>query len=226
MFFEMVRQCVSQSRWRAIRLVSRSALLAGAGVLVLFSTAADTPRSTTEILNARNAGGYVVLSEAGVHPWVGTFGAHLLCVEGKRKVTINRVRYQTPVRPLDVDLMLREVDTDASVLVSAQGNPPELADQESGARHEIAGKFESLRAGHAIERPCGNGYDRGFTELLFVVKVDPRGGVIDHVRIDYAIDGHPGDRTVELDWKIILCGDAVRDADAVPYCDETRPTPT
>ncbi|QLH25350.1 hypothetical protein [Streptomyces sp. Rer75] len=225
MFHEMARQCVSPlRRWRAIRPIPRSALVACAGALVLFTTAADTPRSTVEILSAQNAGGYVVMSEPSIHPWAGTFGSYLLCVEGEHTVTIKRVRYETPVRPLDVDLLLREVDTDASVLVSIQGKPPGFTDLESGARHEVAGKLQPLRADHAIERPCGSPrYGRGFTELLFIVKVDQRGGVVDQMRIDYVIDGHANEHTLELEGKIVLCGDAVGDVGAQPYCDETRP---
>ncbi|MGW7276339.1 hypothetical protein ACWGH5_38300 [Streptomyces sp. NPDC054864] len=173
---------------------------------------------------AQNAGGYVVMSETSPHPWVGTFGSYLLCVQGEQSVTIKRVRYETPVRPLDVDLMLREVDRDTSVLVSIKGEPPGFTDLESGARHEVAGTFQPLRPEHRIEHPCGSPrYDRGFTELLFVVKVDQRGGVIDQVRLDYVIDGDSAEHTLELDWRMVLCGDAIGGASSRPYCDDTRP---
>ncbi|WP_415952581.1 hypothetical protein [Streptomyces sp. KLOTTS4A1] len=194
-----------------------------AGGVVLFATAADAPRSAAGILSAQNAGGYVVMSEPDSHPWVATFGSYLLCKTGDHAVTIKRVRYRTHVRPVDVGLVLREVGSDASVLVSAAGEPPDFVDPEGGTRHELNGAFKPLRAEQRIERSCeGPRYKHGFTELLFVVKADRSGAVIDQVRIDYVVGGYSGQYTIDLNGKMVLCGDAVGDDDIRAYCDDAR----
>lgn len=160
------------------------------------------------------------MSEPSSHPWVGTFGSYLLCVKGDSAVTIKRVRYETPVRPVDVDLMVRKVYEDSSVLVSAVGEPPDFVAGDPAL--ELDGVFAPMRAPVRIDRPCGSPrYEHGFTELLFVVKVDQRGGLLDEVRLDYVVDGYPGQYTLELDWRIVLCGNAIGVDAGKAYCADT-----
>ncbi|MEU9190583.1 hypothetical protein AB0D14_39945 [Streptomyces sp. NPDC048484] len=102
--------------------------------------------------------------------------------------------------------------TNSSGVISARGSPPNFTDPETGSSLDMGGEFRVFHPGLRIARPCdksGKG-SHGFTELLFAVKVDDRGGVIRQAWIDYEIDGNPGSRyTLDLKWVMVLCGNEV-----------------
>ncbi|AUH43883.1 hypothetical protein CXR04_30220 [Streptomyces sp. CMB-StM0423] len=189
--------------------------MAGAlSAVLIFSAAADAKQypSGVGVLSAQTSGGLVVVGEPKRHPWVGSFGSYFLCTTTGREVTVRRIRYETPVRPLDVTLTLREVRKNTSSVISAQGAPPEFIDPDTGSGLAMGGSYENFRPGLRITRPCsesGKG-GHGFTELLFVVKADERGGVIKRAWIDYTIAGNPDRRySLALHRVMVLCGDGV-----------------
>ncbi|WBB62136.1 hypothetical protein O7599_06265 [Streptomyces sp. WMMC500] len=211
----MARQYVSQVRhWRATHPVGR-VLVVALSAVVIFSAAADAKRypSGTGILSAQTGGGLITIAEPKQSPWVGSFGSYFLCTTSGREVAVQRIRYETPVRPLDVNLKLREVNENTSGIISSQGSPPKFIDPDNGSSLRMEGSYKSFQPGLRITRPCsesGKG-DHGFTELLFVVKVDHRGGVINRAWIDYTVEGNPKHRySLALKWVMVLCGDRVR----------------
>lgn len=198
-------------------------------VLVL-SSAADARKypSGAGVLSAQASGGRIVMEAPEQHPWVGSFGSYFLCTTTGREVTISRIRYEAPVRPLDVTLELRDVRRNTSGIISARGAPPEFVDPDTGTGLRMRGTYKSFHPGLRITRPCSESGkdDHGFTELLFVAEVDGRGGVIDRAWIDYTVEGNPQARySLAVEWVMVLCGDEVRGAFDENACPSTEATP-
>ncbi|MEW2118093.1 hypothetical protein AB0945_23460 [Streptomyces sp. NPDC005474] len=143
-------------------------------------------------------------------PWAVTFGSYLLCSTGGDPITIDGIRYRTPVKPESVSLKLRTVTpqiwkatVDAGQIGAALGAPPHFEQRKA------PGDYQDARAGSRITQSCAD-QDKegtGFTELLFVLDVGSRGGYIDTAWIDYHANGDP--YTLRLDWKMVACGSRI-----------------
>ncbi|MET7855265.1 hypothetical protein ABZT48_45690 [Streptomyces avermitilis] len=121
-------------------------------------------------------------------PWTVTFGSYLLCSTSGDPITIDGIRYRTPVKPRSVSLKLRTVTpevwkatVDAGQIGAAVGAPPHFQQRKA------PGEYKNPRAGSRITQSCAD-QDKegtGFTELLFVLDVGKQGGYIDTAWIDY-----------------------------------------
>jgi hypothetical protein len=154
-------------------------------------------------------------------PWKVTFGSYLLCSTGGDPITIDGIRYRTPVKPNSVSLELRTVTpqlwrttVDAGQIGAALGAPPHFRQRKAPGEYRVA------RAGNRITQSCTD-QDKegtGFTELLFVLDVGRQGGYIDTAWIDYHVHGDP--YTLRLDWKMVACGSRVpHTVDGTAVCD-------
>ncbi|GAA3822318.1 hypothetical protein GCM10022403_064770 [Streptomyces coacervatus] len=154
-------------------------------------------------------------------PWAVTFGSYLLCSTDGDPITIDGIRYRTPVKPKAVSLKLRTVTpqlwkatVDAGQIGAALGTPPHFRQRKA------PGDYKDARAGSRITQSCAD-QDKegtGFTELLFVLDVGREGGYIDTAWIDYHVHGDP--YTLRLDWKIVACGSRVpHTVDGTAVCD-------
>ncbi len=203
---------------RRLRRAVRPLVPLGLGVIlatVFLVTTADSrqQRSGAGALSVRTGGGLVVMGDPEQKPWTGSFGSFFLCTETGEAVTIRRIRQDTPVPPLGISVQLREVTTDAPGIISARGEPPEFFDPKDSSRHRMEGSYSAFRPGLRVTRHCGRpgAAENGFTELLFVVKVDGGGGVIDRAWIDYTLDGEPTrSYTTAINWVMVLCGTETR----------------
>ncbi|MFC3573817.1 hypothetical protein ACFOZ0_11145 [Streptomyces yaanensis] len=191
-----------------------------AGTL-LFSVTADNRQHADDHLDARTSGGLIVVAEPKTHPWVASFGAYYLCSTRGRDITIQSVRYEASVQPLNVSFQLRNVDSGAAGIASARGEPPDFVDPDRHTYIPRPGTYEQLRPGRQITQTCADVADgkNGFTELLFVVTVGEQGGVINRAWIDYTVDGIEDHQyTLDLRWKMILCGNRVPANDSRGDC--------
>ncbi|MFC9950869.1 hypothetical protein [Streptomyces prasinus] len=211
----MDRQEVTQeSSSRAIRRL-RNPFGIMLAVFMAFSVASDSKLhpSGTGILSVQTSSGLIVVEGPEQQPWVGSFGSYFLCTETGRGLTIKRIRHESPVQPISVDLWLRRVHTNSSSIISTRGEPPNFLDPKTGSSLDIGGEYATFQPGLRVTRPCsksGKG-SHGFTELIFAVKVGSRGGVIRKAWIDYEIDGNPQrSYSLQLRWVMVLCGDEVR----------------
>ncbi|MFJ2832320.1 hypothetical protein ACIPC1_32990 [Streptomyces sp. NPDC087263] len=143
-------------------------------------------------------------------PWAVTFGSYLLCSTNGEAITIDAIRYHTPVKPKSVSLKLRTVTpqmwketVDAGIIGAALGEPQHFQERKAPGDYSDAG------AGNRITQSCAD-QDKegtGFTELLFVLDVGKQGGFIDTAWIDYHMSGKP--YTLRLDWKMVACGSLI-----------------
>ncbi|MFJ9968807.1 hypothetical protein [Streptomyces avermitilis] len=154
-------------------------------------------------------------------PWTVTFGSYLLCSTSGDPITIDGIRYRTPVKPRSVSLKLRTVTpevwkatVDAGQIGAAVGAPPHFQQRKA------PGEYKDPRAGSRITQSCAD-QDKegtGFTELLFVLDVGKQGGYIDTAWIDYHVNGDP--YTLRLNWKMIACGSRIpHTVDGTAVCD-------
>ncbi|MGW3118459.1 hypothetical protein ACWDBW_15195 [Streptomyces sp. NPDC001107] len=154
-------------------------------------------------------------------PWAVTFGSYLLCSTDGAPITIDGIRYRTPVKPKSVSLKLRTVTpqlwkatVDAGPIGAALGTPPHFQNRKA------PGDYRDARAGSRITQSCAD-QDKegsGFTELLFVLDVGRQGGYIDTAWIDYHVHGDP--YTLRLEWEMVACGSRVpRALDGSAVCD-------
>lgn len=143
-------------------------------------------------------------------PWAVTFGSYLLCSSSGETITLDGIRYDTPVEPKSVSLKLRTVtpqmwkaSVDAGYIGAALGEPPHFQ------KRKAPGHYADARAGSRITQSCSDQDQEGagFTELLFVLDVGKQGGFIDTAWIDYHVSGKP--YSLRLDWKMVACGSKV-----------------
>ncbi|MFJ2847770.1 hypothetical protein ACIPD2_40105 [Streptomyces griseofuscus] len=154
-------------------------------------------------------------------PWTVTFGSYLLCSTRGDPVTIDGIRYRTPVKPKSVSLKLRTVTprvwkatVDAGQIGAALGAPPHFQQRKA------PGEYKDVRAGSRITQSCADQAREGagFTELLFVLNVGKQGGYINTAWIDYHVNGSP--YTLRLDWKMVACGSRIpHTVDGTVVCD-------
>ncbi|SCG06282.1 hypothetical protein GA0115258_13298 [Streptomyces sp. LamerLS-31b] len=154
-------------------------------------------------------------------PWTVTFGSYLLCSTSGDPITIDGIRYRTPVKPKSVSLKLRTVTprvwkatVDAGQIGAALGAPPHFQQRKA------PGEYKDVRAGSRITQSCADQAREGagFTELLFVLNVGKQGGYINTAWIDYHVNGSP--YTLRLDWKMVACGSRIpHTVDGTVVCD-------
>lgn len=180
------------------------------------------------------AGGFAVAAPGHVKRWYATFGNFVLCTKGAvGDVTVDGVRLDMDpsTAPLSVRPELRNVvptdvqkdpvtvrDDYAPVLGALLGKPPFRQRYASGFGG--LGRFTDSLANTVIASSCdqttaavgavssGRVPTTKFSELNFVVRVDPAGGTIRRALVDY----HEGvvARTLVINWRMTACGDAVR----------------
>lgn len=154
-------------------------------------------------------------------PWAVTFGSYLLCSTSGEAITLDGIRYHTPVEPKSVSLKLRSVtprmwkaSVDAGYIGAALGAPPHFQQRKA------PGHYADVRAGSRITQSCADQDQEGagYTELLFVLDVGRQGGFIDSAWVDYHVGGKP--YTLRLDWKMVACGSKVpHTVDGTVVCD-------
>jgi hypothetical protein len=81
-----------------------------------------------------------------------------------------------------------------------------------GGLHVEQGCDDAEDQGGAL--PDGNRGEQQLTELVIAVKAGREGAHLRRFHIDYLRDGEP--QSLEVNWDIVACGDAVTDKDACP----------
>ena len=161
-------------------------------------------------------GGFLADSRPGT--WYLASAGNLLCLtEPGDPATITGVRHEVRVRPLGLRTFVRTV-TPADL---ADGRDEGIAIGSAAYRHPEArerrfrGTFSTDVAGTEVRQPCSarkgaaNGIpDEGFSELVFEMKVGPRGAMVPRTYVDYT----RGRRayTLVIDWEMGACGSRTR----------------
>ncbi|MFD4144480.1 hypothetical protein [Streptomyces sp. NPDC058572] len=161
-------------------------------------------------LQSHTSGGVTSVYAPRTVPWAVTFGSFVLCSTNGEPITLDNVRYRTPVAPEKVSPQLRTVTpalwrktVDAGQVGAALGRPHHFLQRKA------PGHYEAFRPDRRITQSCAeqDRGDTGFTELVFVLDVGARGGFVDRAWIDYHMDGKP--YTLRLEWKMVACGSGI-----------------
>lgn len=154
-------------------------------------------------------------------PWTATFGSYVLCSTNGDPITIDGVRYRTPVKPNSVALKLRTVTPqlwkktiDAGWIGAGVGKPPHFQNREA------PGHYGNVRKGARITQRCSDQKKdgAGFTELVFILNVGRQGGFIDRAWIDYHANGER--YALRLEWEMVACGARIpHRVDGTVVCD-------
>ncbi|MZE80067.1 hypothetical protein GTY57_24810 [Streptomyces sp. SID5475] len=184
--------------------------------MLLTSCAAERQEHVSDAgpLSANVETGATSVFAPGDHPWMETFGSYLLCSTTGTQIKLEDIRYETPVKPLKVELQLRNAPPgfDLGPITSASGQPPKF--KEIG---DISGQVEPFRKGVKISQKCDqDAAAHGFTELLFVVKTGKAGGHISKTWIDYTAGGDP--YTLVINWQMITCGNKIGPVNGADRC--------
>lgn len=170
---------------------------------------------------SRGGGSFLLAEPPGYKSgsWVGTFAGGLLCAhEPGVRIELQRVGWRarnTTVEPLAVDPVLRHVDeageqrTTPIEMILGTPQKPGLGEKP------FPGRYRDVIRGVVIDQPCSEvhgGHEKGFTELLFVVKVGKQGFDVPKAWIDYLADGD--EYRLELQWDMLGCGDVIAERGA------------
>lgn len=175
----------------------------------------DGPLSTTS-----SVGGFAASAPPGVASWSESFGFTLCSKSAHSRITIDRIEPHFTAPPQSVELWIRRVPTGSNEerFISAYGSPPTW--RETYADAQYGGEWERQVTGARVDQSCrdANAWDRGFTQLVFVLEAGPRGGEIRTATIDYTANGEPYRETIR--WAMILCGTSASVQEA---CEEPPP---
>lgn len=158
-------------------------------------------------LQAHSAPGAVSVYAPEKASWSGTFGSYVLCSTSGADIEIEKIRYRTPVKPVSITPQLRTVSKELRTsnpgigyLGSSLGTPPNLPERK------LPGTYQDATSGTHIRQSCAqeNVEGTGFSELLFVLNLDKRGGIIDRVWIDYRVEDSL--YTLRIDFQMVACG--------------------
>lgn len=159
----------------------------------------------------------------GVIPWWGSIGALRMCLEGdaeSARITGHRVVTGEGAEPLDVKIMVRHVTPEDvggkeavdDFVMSDYGSLPDFDEPYAQPPMYRRGSFVPFD-GLVITRRCddllhpGGGVKVPIHEMVVSVQSDERGGVIDHLEIDYESGGQA--YRVRSEYTMKFCGTAV-----------------
>ncbi len=189
--------------------------------LVSCSVDGGPDRASDGPLSGHSGSGSTIAAKMpGKSKWSVTFGAFLLCsTHPGTEIEIDRVRYDVTPEPVALTPMFRHIPpaseippgphrADLDPIFSQRGKPPFRASRR------IAGTVSST-LDKPITQSCDDlGPTHAMTELLTVMTVDEKGGLIRHTYVDYHVGGE--DYTLTLDWVNGMCGTALTHEDGCP----------
>lgn len=158
--------------------------------------------------------------------WYGSFGSYMLCLHQPGvRVVLQKAGWHTApdAKPLHVQAWLRIVDPSTkptTIFISANGRAWEH-------KERYPGRYTRKIAGTVVNRSCAElkreRSEKGqpeFTELVYVMKVDGRGGDLPRGYIDYLADDEP--HRLMINWQMVMCGSAIRNRDPQPPDQQTH----